>query len=72
MFRYFHLLAPVLGDDSVYADVDSSAADATFQPFMDTDTDMCRFKLSNQFVSSQLYTCYCADTVVEVVFRCFT
>lgn len=45
MFRYFHLLAPVLGDNSVYADVDSTAAaDATVQPLMDNDPDMCRFK----------------------------
>ncbi|XP_047191851.1 uncharacterized protein zgc:113263 isoform X3 [Scophthalmus maximus] len=39
-FRYFHLLAPVLGDDSVHADVDSTAADATLQPFMDKDPDL--------------------------------
>ncbi|XP_042367628.1 uncharacterized protein zgc:113263 isoform X2 [Plectropomus leopardus] len=39
-FRYFHLLAPVLGDDSMYADVDSTAADTTLQPFMDKDPDM--------------------------------
>ncbi|XP_071358596.1 uncharacterized protein [Trachinotus anak] len=40
VFRYFHLLAPVLGDDSVYADVDSAAADAALQPFMDKDPDL--------------------------------
>ncbi|KAM7378208.1 hypothetical protein PAMA_013214 [Pampus argenteus] len=28
-FRYFHLLAPVLGDNSVFADVDGTAADTT-------------------------------------------
>lgn len=39
-FRYFHLLAPVLGDESVYADVDSTAADTSLQPLMDKDTDM--------------------------------
>ncbi|XP_069556074.1 uncharacterized protein [Brachyistius frenatus] len=37
VFRYFLLLAPVLGDDSVFADRDSSAADATLQPLMDSD-----------------------------------
>ncbi|XP_039998716.1 uncharacterized protein zgc:113263 isoform X2 [Xiphias gladius] len=39
VFRYFHLLAPVLGDDSVYADVDSTAVDA-LQPFTDKDPDL--------------------------------
>ncbi|XP_051248459.1 uncharacterized protein zgc:113263 isoform X2 [Dicentrarchus labrax] len=39
-FRYFHLLAPVLGDNSVYVDVDSIAANATEQPLMDKDPDM--------------------------------
>ncbi|XP_027128087.1 uncharacterized protein zgc:113263 isoform X1 [Larimichthys crocea] len=39
-YRYFHLLAPVLGDNSVYADVDSIAADTTLQPFMDKDSDL--------------------------------
>ncbi|XP_044041382.1 uncharacterized protein zgc:113263 isoform X2 [Siniperca chuatsi] len=39
VFRYFHLLAPVLGD-SMYANVDSTAADATLQPLMDKDPDM--------------------------------
>ncbi|XP_037616507.1 uncharacterized protein zgc:113263 isoform X1 [Sebastes umbrosus] len=41
VFRYFHLLAPVLGDNSVYADVDSTAAaEAAVQPLMDNDPDM--------------------------------
>ncbi|XP_040886126.1 uncharacterized protein zgc:113263 isoform X2 [Toxotes jaculatrix] len=40
MFRYFHRLAPVLGDNSLFADVDSTAADATSQPFMDKDPDL--------------------------------
>ncbi|XP_034434543.1 uncharacterized protein zgc:113263 isoform X1 [Hippoglossus hippoglossus] len=39
-FRYFHLLAPVLGDNTVVPDMDSSAADATLQPFMDKDPDL--------------------------------
>ncbi|XP_056223663.1 uncharacterized protein zgc:113263 isoform X1 [Seriola aureovittata] len=40
VFRYFHLLAPVLGDDSLFADVDSAAVDATLQSFMDKDADL--------------------------------
>lgn len=40
VFRYFHLLAPVLGDDSLYADVDSAALDATLQSLMDKETDL--------------------------------
>lgn len=44
MFRYFHLLAPVLGDDSVGTDVDTTLADTTLQPLMDKDPEICRFK----------------------------
>lgn len=44
MFRYYHLLAPVLGDNSVCADVDSTAADATLQPLIDEDSGLCRCK----------------------------
>nr|XP_020455352.1 uncharacterized protein LOC109959929 isoform X2 [Monopterus albus] len=40
VFRYFPLLAPVLGDDSVYADVDSTAPDAAFQALMEKDSDL--------------------------------
>lgn len=43
MFRYFHLLAPVLGDESVCHEVDGAAADATLLPLTDKDADMCRF-----------------------------
>ncbi|XP_073336441.1 uncharacterized protein [Pagrus major] len=39
-YRYFDLLAPVLGDNSVYADVDISASEATVQPLMGNDPDM--------------------------------
>lgn len=39
-FRYFNLLAPVLGDDSMYTNVDSGAADAALQPLMDNDPDI--------------------------------
>ncbi|XP_068163009.1 uncharacterized protein zgc:113263 isoform X2 [Antennarius striatus] len=39
-YRYFNLLAPVLGDNSAEADVDISVADATLQPFLDKDSDM--------------------------------
>ncbi|XP_020494456.1 uncharacterized protein zgc:113263 isoform X1 [Labrus bergylta] len=39
-FRYFHLLAPVLGDDSVLAGRDNTAADSNSQPVMDKDPDM--------------------------------
>lgn len=39
MFRYFNLLAPVLGDDSIFTDVDTSAADA---PLMDSEPVLCR------------------------------
>ncbi|XP_038594975.1 uncharacterized protein zgc:113263 [Micropterus salmoides] len=40
VFRYFHLLAPVLGDDSVHAEVHSIAADVPLQPLMDKDPDI--------------------------------
>lgn len=44
MFRYYHLLAPVLGgDDSLYADVDASATDATLQSLMEEDPELCKF-----------------------------
>ncbi|KAM6895684.1 uncharacterized protein FYW49_019554 [Xenentodon cancila] len=38
VFRYFNLLAPVLGDNSVLADVDNTAADAPLDPLMDSDS----------------------------------
>ncbi|XP_076578481.1 uncharacterized protein LOC143314985 isoform X3 [Chaetodon auriga] len=50
-FRYFDLLAPVLGDNSVYADVDSTAADATMQPMMDEDPDMYEQPSSNHLLA---------------------
>uniref|UniRef100_A0A1A8H6R9 Myb-like domain-containing protein n=1 Tax=Nothobranchius korthausae TaxID=1143690 RepID=A0A1A8H6R9_9TELE len=37
VFRYFNLLAPVLGDDSGIADADVSAAEATLEPILDAD-----------------------------------
>nr|XP_033470495.1 uncharacterized protein zgc:113263 isoform X3 [Epinephelus lanceolatus] len=40
VFRYFHLLAPVLGDDSVCTDVDTTVADTTLQPLMDKDPEI--------------------------------
>lgn len=40
MFRYFPLLAPVLGDDLLLADVDTSASEAALQPFMDNNPDL--------------------------------
>lgn len=64
MFRYFNVLAPVLGDNCVYADVGSAPGDATWQPFMDKDPDMCRLKY-NQVCNlcyrafGQLYTVFC-------------
>ncbi|KAA8580146.1 hypothetical protein FQN60_005681 [Etheostoma spectabile] len=52
VFRYFTLLAPVLGD-SVYADVESTASDTASQTLMDLkDPDMCRFKYE------QIYLCH--------------
>lgn len=44
VFRYYNLLAPVLGDGSVCANVDSTADNATLQPLIDKDCDMCRLK----------------------------
>lgn len=41
MFRYYHLLAPVLGDGSVCAGVDT-AADAALQPLTDEESDLCK------------------------------
>ncbi|XP_061570539.1 uncharacterized protein zgc:113263 isoform X2 [Cololabis saira] len=38
VFRYFNLLAPVLGDKAVIPDVDITAADATVEPLMDSDS----------------------------------
>lgn len=43
-FRYFNLLAPVLGDDLMFTDADSSAADTTLDQIMDADPSICRFK----------------------------
>lgn len=40
-FRYFNLLAPVLGDESMFAPVDST--DATLQPLMDNEPVLCGF-----------------------------
>lgn len=48
MFQYFHLLAPVLGDDVVFQNVDGTDAEATLQPFMDQDSDLCRAKCQRQ------------------------
>lgn len=48
MFQYFHLLAPVLGDDVVFQNVDGTDAEATLQPFMDQDSDLCRAKCHRQ------------------------
>lgn len=44
MFRYFDLLAPVLGDNSVLSEVDSAVVDATLSPFIDKDPAVCKFK----------------------------
>lgn len=41
-FRYYNLLAPVLGDAFEYADEDASPADAALQPFLEKGPDMCR------------------------------
>lgn len=40
MFRYFHVMAPVLGDNSGFGDMDNSVADAILQPLLDQDPDM--------------------------------
>ncbi|XP_023121890.1 uncharacterized protein zgc:113263 [Amphiprion ocellaris] len=38
VFRYFHFLAPVLGDESVFVpDVNTTVADTTSQPLVDND-----------------------------------
>ncbi|XP_008281157.1 uncharacterized protein LOC103358113 [Stegastes partitus] len=37
VFRYFHFLAPVLGDKSLLPDVGTPAADPPLQPLMDND-----------------------------------
>ncbi|XP_026183030.1 uncharacterized protein LOC113142286 isoform X2 [Mastacembelus armatus] len=49
VFRYFHLLAPVLGDSS--ADVDSTAPDTTLQPLMDNDSDLYEQPSPNHLLS---------------------
>ncbi|XP_029318417.1 uncharacterized protein LOC115028663 [Cottoperca gobio] len=53
VFRYFHLLAPVLGDDSMCADVDSAAADTALQPLMDKDPDMDEQPSASHLMSDQ-------------------
>ncbi|XP_034381657.1 uncharacterized protein LOC117725905 isoform X2 [Cyclopterus lumpus] len=53
VFRYFHLLAPVLGDDSVHPEVDGAAADATLQPLMDNDPDTYEQPSSSHLLSEQ-------------------
>ncbi|KAF3705093.1 Zinc finger and SCAN domain-containing protein 29 Zinc finger protein 690 [Channa argus] len=50
VFRYYHLLAPVLGDNSVSADVDSTPADASLQPLMDKDTDLYQQPSTNHLL----------------------
>ncbi|XP_036004846.1 uncharacterized protein zgc:113263 isoform X1 [Fundulus heteroclitus] len=40
VFRYYNLLAPVLGNDLAFADVDGPAADTTVEPLMDHDSAM--------------------------------
>ncbi|XP_029351517.1 uncharacterized protein LOC115037156 [Echeneis naucrates] len=50
VFQYFHVMAQVLGDDSLYPDLDSAAVDATLS-LMDKDPD-----LYDQPSTSQLAT----------------
>ncbi|XP_041636198.1 uncharacterized protein zgc:113263 isoform X2 [Cheilinus undulatus] len=50
-FRYFHLLAPVLGDRSMFNDQDLTPADSILPPIMDMDPD-----IYDQPSSSQLLT----------------
>ncbi|XP_068449254.1 uncharacterized protein [Clinocottus analis] len=52
VFRYFHLLAPVLGD-SVYPEMDSAAADATSLPLLDNDPDMYEQPSSSHLLADQ-------------------
>ncbi|XP_054480641.1 uncharacterized protein zgc:113263 [Anoplopoma fimbria] len=53
VFRYFHLLAPVLGDDSVCPEVDSAATDATLQTLMDKESDMYEQPSSSHLLADQ-------------------
>ncbi|XP_037317790.2 uncharacterized protein zgc:113263 isoform X1 [Pungitius pungitius] len=53
VFRYFHLLAPVLGDESVCPEVDGAAADATLLPLMDKDADMYEQPSSSHLLADQ-------------------
>ncbi|KAF6735239.1 Zinc finger and SCAN domain-containing protein 29 [Oryzias melastigma] len=48
VFRYFNLLAPVLGDNSVFPDVDTSAADA---PLMDSEPVLFEQPSTSQLVT---------------------
>ncbi|XP_029019444.1 uncharacterized protein zgc:113263 [Betta splendens] len=51
VFRYYHLLAPVLGDASMSADVDSSAADVSLQPLTDEDLDLYDHPSANHLMA---------------------
>ncbi|XP_075967913.1 uncharacterized protein LOC142971160 isoform X3 [Anarhichas minor] len=53
VFRYFHLLAPVLGDNSVCPEVESAAADASLDPLMETDPDMYEQPSSSHLLADQ-------------------
>ncbi|KAK9525675.1 hypothetical protein VZT92_016360 [Zoarces viviparus] len=53
VFRYFHLLAPVLGDNSVCPEVESAAADASLDPLMETDPDMYEQPLPSHLLADQ-------------------
>lgn len=50
MFRYFNLLAPVLGNELVFVDVDGSASDTAVEPLMDHDPAMCTYKCDDAFL----------------------
>lgn len=53
-FRYYNLLAPVLGDSSEYADEDASPADAAPQPFAEKAPDMFEQLVGGHFLQADL------------------
>ncbi|KAM9846054.1 uncharacterized protein ACBR49_011020 [Aulostomus maculatus] len=52
-FKYFNLLAPVLGDYSVFSEFKTSAADATLQPLLETYPDVYEQPSTSHLLSDQ-------------------
>ncbi|XP_030005672.1 uncharacterized protein LOC115429965 isoform X2 [Sphaeramia orbicularis] len=53
MFRYYHVLAPVLGDIAGFAEMDNSVADAILQPLLDQDPDVYEQPSTSHLLAEQ-------------------